>query len=284
MILRSAFLPSSSLTNGTSSGGGLHEVFALGRVLLVERQAHLDLGVHLYGLLVVGHDDFLGGVEALVLSFCSGTYLGDIVESEHHVLRRHGDRGSVCGVEDVLRTEHQQLGLHDRGVAEREVDRHLVAVEVGVERRTCERVQLDGLSFDHAGLERLDTETVQGRCAVEQHGMSLHHVLEDVPDHGVLAVHDLLCGLHGLHDAALDELADDERLVELCSHELGQTALMHVELGSDHDHGTCGVVHALSEEVLAEASLLSLEGVGERLERPVGLALHRRRLLGVVEQ
>ena len=45
-----------------------------------------------------------------------------------------------------------------------------------------------------------------------------------------------------------------------------------------------GIVDALSEEVLAEASLLALEAVAEGLESPVGLALHGGRLLGVVEQ
>ena len=59
---------------------------------------------------------------------------------------------------------------------------------------------------------------------------------------------------------------------------------MHVELGAYHDDGTCGVIHALTEEVLAEASLLALKGVREALEGAVALALDRGTLLGVVEE
>ena len=145
------------------------------------------------------------------------------------VLGRNRDRGAVGRVQDVVGAEHQEVGLHDGGVAQREVDSHLVTVEVGVERRTGERVQLDGLAFDHPRLEGLDTEAVQGRSTVQEDRMALHHVLEDVPDHRVAAVDDLLRALDGLHDAALDELADHERLVQLGRHELRQTALVHTE-------------------------------------------------------
>ena len=41
------------------------------------------------------------------------------------------------------------------------MDGHLVAVEVRVERGAGQRVQLDGLSFNKDGLERLDAEAVE---------------------------------------------------------------------------------------------------------------------------
>jgi hypothetical protein len=41
------------------------------------------------------------------------------------------------------------------------VDGHLVAVEVGVERRADQRVQLDRLAFDQDRLEGLDAQAVQ---------------------------------------------------------------------------------------------------------------------------
>ena len=114
--------------------------------------------------------------------------------------------------------------------------------------------------------------------------MTFHHVLEYVPDDRILTVHDLLCGLDRLHDSALYELADDERLVELGSHILRQTALVHIQLRTYDDDGTCGVIDTLSEEVLTETALLAFERVGQGLESPVGLALDGVGLLGVVEQ
>ena len=94
--------------------------------------------------------------------------------------------------------QHEQLSLEDGLVGEGKVDSHLVAVEVGVESRTCQRVQLNSLTLDELRLEGLDTQTVQRRSTVEEHGVALHHILQDVPDDGLTAVDNLLGRLHGL--------------------------------------------------------------------------------------
>src|SRR5205823_12196634 len=61
-------------------------------------------------------------------------------------------------------------------------------------------------------------------------------------------------------------------------------ALVQLELGTDHDDGTAGVVHALAEQVLAEASLLAFQRVGERLQRTVVGATQHAATASVVEQ
>jgi hypothetical protein len=77
----------------------------------------------------------------------------------------------------------------------------------------------------------------------------------------------LLGALDRGDQAALFELVVDERLEQLERHLLGQTALVQAQLGTDDDDRTAGVVDALSEQVLTEATLLALEHVGKRLER-----------------
>ncbi len=114
--------------------------------------------------------------------------------------------------------------------------------------------------------------------------MALQHVLQDVPDHRLFLVHDLLGALHRLHDAALDELADDERLVELGRHVLRQPALVQLQVRAHHDNGTCAIVHALTEQVLAEAALLAFERIAQGLQRAVALALYGAALAAVVEE
>ena len=141
------------------------------------------------------------------------------------------------------------------------MDGHLVTIEVGVEGRTGERVELDGLALDHPWLECLDTKPVQGRGTVQENRVALHHVLKNVPDHRILPVNDFLGGLDRLDDSSFDELADDERLVEFGRHELRQTALVHVQLRTYDDYGTRRVIDTLTEEVLAETSLLALQRV-----------------------
>ena len=59
---------------------------------------------------------------------------------------------------------------------------------------------------------------------------------------------------------------------------------MELELRSHDDDGTGGVVHTLTEQVLAETALLALQAVGQGLQRAVALRLHGGRLPAVVEQ
>ena len=180
--------------------------------------------------------------------------------------------------------EHQNLRFQYCLIAQREMDGHLVTVEVGVERRTCQRVQLDSLTFDELWLESLYTEAVQCRGTVQHDRMPFHDVFKDVPDNRLATINNLLGALDGFHDATLDEFADDERLVKLSCHQLRQTAFAHPQLRTNNDYRTCRIVNTLTEEVLTETALFALQRVGERLQRTVALTFHCRRLAAIVEQ
>jgi hypothetical protein len=75
-------------------------------------------------------------------------------------------------MQDVVGRHHQHARFKLGFERQRHVNGHLVAVEVGVERGTDQRVKLDRLAFDQGGLERLDAQTVQRRRAVQQTGCS----------------------------------------------------------------------------------------------------------------
>ena len=145
-------------------------------------------------------------------------------------------------------------------------------------------MELDGLSLDHLGLERLDTQTVQCGGTVKQYGVTLHYIFQDIPDDGVSSVNNFLGALYGLHDSALNQFADYKRLVKFCSHEFRQTTLAHLQLGTNNDNRTGRIVYTLTEKVLTETSLFTLEGVRERLQRTVGVGLHCTALAAVVKQ
>ena len=161
---------------------------------------------------------------------------------------------------------------------------HLVAVEVGVERVTDERVHLDRLALDEDRLEGLDPEAVERRRAVQQHRVLGDHLFEDVPDVQRHRLDVLLRRLDVLHGLPLDEPAHDERLEELERHDLRQAALVQLQVRAGHDDRAARVVDALAEQVLAEPALLALEHVGERLQGPVARARHRAAAAAVVEQ
>ena len=272
------------LIDNDTSDGGFNQVLAGEAAVIDVIHHHFDGGMDIHALFIVGNECLFCTVEGETRTLGARTEFGDVVKTKHHVLRGHGDGRTVGGVEDVVALKHEHLCFQDGFVAQGEVNCHLVTVEVGVEGGTCQRVELNGFAFNHLGLERLNTETVKGRCTVEEDGVSLHDVLEDVPNDGLTTIHNLLGTLDGLHNAALNELADDEGLIELGCHEFRQTALAHLQLGTNHDDGTSGIVHTLTEEVLTETTLLSFERVGQRFERTVAVALDGRTLAGVVEE
>ena len=181
---------------------------------------------------------------------------------------------------DIISTRASSCASSDK----RHVHRHLVAVEVGVERRADERMQLDGLALDQHRLEGLDAEAMQRRRAVEQHRVLADHLIEDIPDLGLLLLHELLRLLHRGGVTLGVEPRIDEGLEQLERHLLRQPALMQLELRAHHDHRAARIVDALAEQVLAEPPLLALEHVGERLERPLVRACDDASAPSVVEQ
>jgi hypothetical protein len=151
--------------------------------------------------------------------------------------------------------------------SERHVDGHLVTVEVGVEGRADQRVQLDRLALDQHGLERLNAQTVQRGRTVEHDGVFADHLVQDVPDFLALLLDPLLGLLQGHRQTLGVQTGVDERLEQLQRHLLGQAALVQLEFRTGHDDRTARIVDALAQQVLTEAALLALEHVGQRLQR-----------------
>ena len=149
------------------------------------------------------------------------------------------------------------------------MDRHLVAVEVGVERLTYQRMELDRASFDEDRLERLDGQTVKGRSAVQKNGMLFDNVFKRVPYLGIDSLDLLLCIFDIYSFLSLDKTLHNERLEELERHFFRKTALIDLQTRSYDDNGTSGIVDTFSEKVLTETSLLTAEHLGKRFERTV---------------
>ena len=164
--------------------------------------ADLDLGLQVdagLGAAVIGAQGVVEAREHVALARHAVAGLREVVHANDHVLGRnvHGlarsRRAQVVGAHH----EDARLGLSLDG--QRYVHGHLVAVEVGVERSADERVQVDGLTLDQHGLESLDGEAVQRRCAVEQDEAAIDDLLEDVPHKGGATLDGALGALDVLH-------------------------------------------------------------------------------------
>ncbi len=144
--------------------------------------ADLNLGLHVdLGAAVIGVQRVVEAGEHVVLARQTVADLGEVVHTDDHVLRGDVDRLAGCRRAQVVRREHEHAGLGLSLAGQRHVDRHLVAVEVGVEGRADQRVQVDSLALDQHRFKGLDGQTVQGRCTVEQHDAAVDDLFEDVP-------------------------------------------------------------------------------------------------------
>ena len=124
-------------------------------------------------------------------------------------------------------------------------------------------MNLDGLAFHQYRLKSLNAEAVKRRRAIQQHRMVLNHLFQDVPHDGLLLLHHFLGLLDGGAVSSLLQTVIDERLEQLQRHLLRQAALVQLEVGTHHNDGASGIVHALAQQVLAEAALLALQRVGQ---------------------
>ena len=261
-ILRNRVIEDDAADGGFHQTGALHAVNGHGA-------AHLDGCVQGDDVLCISHQSLILIAEHLACALIVFTNGGQVVAAQDHILRRHGNRCAVRGLQQVAGSQHQHLGLTAGILAQRQMHCHLVTVEVGVECGTCQRVQLDGTALHQHRVEGLNAQTVQGRCTVQQNGMTLDHGLQAVPDLRLCALHHLAGGLDVVGDALLHQILHNKGLEQLQSHLLGQTALIHLQLRADDDNGTAGVVNTLAQQVLTEAALLALQQIGQALQSTV---------------
>ncbi|MPM82856.1 hypothetical protein SDC9_129918 [bioreactor metagenome] len=138
-------------------------------------------------------------------------------------------------------------------------------------------MKLNGFSFDKLRLESLDTQTVKGRGTVQEDRVSFHHVLQDIVNHRFFSVNDLLGRFYRFYNTPFNEFTDDERFIKFSGHIFWNAAFVHFKLGADNDNRTGGVIHTLTEQVLAETSLLPFQAVGKRFQRTVRVGFNSAR-------
>ena len=280
---RQNFRQDGAADRGFVARDGAHEFAGLG-VFRVFHDTHGDAGGQLDFLVVVGADDFrhVGEQHAFVLGI--DCFTGGVVQTQHDILRRHDRRLAVRREQDVVRRQHQGTRFHLRFDRQRDVHSHLVTVEVGVECRADEWVQLDGFAFDQDWLKRLDTEAVKRRRTVEHDRVFADHVFQDVPDDRLLNLDQLFSGLDRGSQAHQFKFIKNERLEQFQGHQLRQTALVQFQLRTDDDDGTARVVDALTQQVLTETAALTLDHFCQGFQRTFIRTGHRFTATAVVQQ
>ncbi len=197
---------------------------------------HFDAGMQGNHLVLIRQNRLIHILEILALALNTGSLLGQIVNTQHHILRGHRHRTAVGGLEQIVGGQQQEPALRLGFHGQRQMHRHLVAVKVRVESGTYQRMQLDGLTFHQNRLKRLDAQSVQSRSPVEHHGMLFDDLLQHVKHLGVHSLHQLFRILDILADALGYQLFHYKGLEQLNRHLLGETALIDLELRPHHDN------------------------------------------------
>ena len=83
----------------------------------------------------------------------SRSLLSQIVDTKDHILRRNGYGATIRRFQQVVRGKQHETALCLCFYRQRQMDSHLVSVEVGVECGTNKRMQLDSLTFYQDRLE-----------------------------------------------------------------------------------------------------------------------------------
>ena len=113
---------------------------------------------------------------------------------------------------------------------------HLVTVKISVKRRTNERVQLDGLTFDQNWFKRLNAKTVQGRRTVQHDWVFADNLIQDVPDFWTLFFDQFLGLLDRRRQTFGFKTRIDERLEQFQGHLFRQTTLVQFQFWTSHNH------------------------------------------------
>ena len=212
------------------------------------------------------------------------TFQCQVIHTQNHILRRHRNRRAVRRLQQVVRGKQQETAFRLRLHAQRNVYRHLVTVKVRVVRRTYQRVQFNGAALYEYRLKRLNTQSVQCRCAVQHNRMLLDNIFQYIPDLGLEPFHHALCGFDVVRQPVLNQLFHYKRLEQLDCHFLRQTALVNFQFRADNDNRTSRIVNTLAQQVLAETPLFAFQHVGKGFQRAVAGACNRSAASAVVNQ
>src|SRR5215471_9944533 len=107
--------------------------------------------------------------------------LSYVITTQGNILTWGGNRSAARRRKNIVWSKHQHPRFQLRLDRQRNVHRHLVAIEVGVVCGANERVNANGFTLDQLRFKRLDRETVQSRSTIQEHRMAPSYFVKNVP-------------------------------------------------------------------------------------------------------
>ena len=104
--------------------------------------------------------------------------------------------------------------------------------------------------------------------------MVFNDFLQRSPDVFVFTLHHLLRILNIVCQLLRNQFAHDKGFEKLQCHIFWHAALIELQIRTDDDNGTTGIVNAFAQKVLAETTGFALQQIGQALQRAIGCAGH----------
>src|SRR3989344_2729811 len=211
------------------------------RILFLARdRQHLDSSAQVDAPVLIGEDSGIRRGEVAAFPFRARDRLRKPVGTKDDIqgFCREYDHVARARFEEVFIRAHHFARFPLRLFGKRNVDGHLVAVEVRVESGTDQRVKLDGVALDENGPERLDALTVEGRSAVEENVFALDGFFKDFPDLGNAVFDEAACAADVEGELSREKPRNHEGPEKLERHVLRKTALVELEVRADDNDGT----------------------------------------------
>ncbi|GFI30590.1 hypothetical protein IMSAGC013_01980 [Lachnospiraceae bacterium] len=159
-VHKSQILRKYLIENKTSQGGfHIAGYFFSSRHCLCH--TYSNSGMQRQGIIFISQNCLVYILEKFPFAFCPRPFLGQIINSQHHILRRHCHRPAVGRLQQVIGRQQQKPALRLGFHRQRKVNRHLVSVKVCVKGGTYQRMQLDSLALYQNRLKCLNSKSVQ---------------------------------------------------------------------------------------------------------------------------
>ncbi len=244
----------------------------------------LNPGVVIQKAILHGQDRLIQTRKSFSFSFGVLPLQRQVIAAQNHILGGGGDGPAVGGRENIVHRQHQEPCLCLGFQRERQVNCHLVAVEVCIIGRTNQRINLQGPAFHQHRLESLNAQPVESRSSVEHHRMLADYFLQNIPNLGFHPLYHPLGAFDIMGKSLVHKPFHHKGLKQFNGHFLRQAALMHLQLRPHHDHASSRIIHALAQQILAKATLFAFQQIAERFQRPVAGTCHRPAASAVIDQ
>ena len=247
-------------------------------------QTHGTFGTQFHLACLVSTLYFLHVSEQCAFAFTVDFVTRHVVQAQNDVLRRYDDRLTIGWRQHVVWSQHQGTGFFLCFQRQWNVYGHLVTVEVGIERRTNEWMQLNGFAFNQNRFKRLNTQTVQSRCTVQHDWMFANHVFQDVPNFWHFLFYQFFGLFDGVGQFQFFQFVENEWFEQFQCHFFRQTTLVQTQVRTYGNHWAAWIVHTFTQQVLTEATALTFNHVCQRFQWAFVGTCHRFTATAVIQQ